>query len=67
MCQSKVDELFLRFNGIIDQIKKLYSVHMVCVRMHNEAGHDLSEGENYIKDEICNTARDSYHFVGQTL
>ena len=23
MCQSKVDELFLRFNGIIDQIKNL--------------------------------------------
>ena len=23
VCQSKVDELFLRFNGIIDQIKNL--------------------------------------------
>lgn len=40
---------------------------MVCVRMHNEDAHDLSEGENYIKDEICNTARDSYHFVSQTI
>ena len=38
---------------------------MVCVRMHNEDGHDLSEGELYIQNEICNETGSSAHFVSE--
>ena len=52
-------------NGIVDQIKKLYSVQMVCVRMHDDHGHELSEGELYVQNEICNTTGNSVHFVSE--
>ena len=40
---------------------------MVCVRMHDEDEHDLSEGEHYIQNVMCNTAGSSAHFVSEFL
>lgn len=38
---------------------------MVCVRMHDDHGHDLSEGELYAQNEICNETGSSAHFVSE--
>jgi len=38
---------------------------MVCVRMHDDHGHDLSEGELYAQNEICNETGSSVHFVSE--
>lgn len=49
-------------DGVVAELKSLYSVQMVCVHMHGP-GHDLSAGQNFINDVMCADEHDSAHYV----